>query len=104
MNATAAPIAKEQELLSLGLVETSNSNSINELSPSNENTSKITSAANVDFVNIFICHVIFYLIFCVSLVLHILIDLGLGTLIKRYFIKSIRFRKEIAFKEKLALA
>jgi len=88
MTATAAPTVKDQELVSFGLVESASVNSINDFIPSKLNESEVSSEKS-DFVNTFICHVIFYAIFCVSLVLHILIDLGLGSFIKNKFVQLI---------------
>ena len=88
MTATAAPTVKDQELVSFGLVESASVNSINDFIPSKLNESQVSSEES-DFVNTFICHVIFYAIFCVSLVLHILIDLGLGSVIKNKFVQLI---------------
>ena len=86
MTATAAPTVKDQELASFGLVESASVNSINDFIPSNLKESEIPSE-KCDFVNTFICHLIFYMIFCVSLVMHILIDLGLGSFIKNKFVQ-----------------
>ncbi len=88
MTATAAPTVKDQELVSFGLVESASVNSINDFIPSKLNESEVSSEKS-DFVNTFICHLIFYAIFCVSLVLHILIDLGLGSFIKNKFVQLI---------------
>ncbi len=88
MTATAAPTVKDQELVSFGLVESASVNSINDFIPSKLNESEVSSEKS-DFINTFICHLIFYAIFCVSLVLHILIDLGLGSFIKNKFVQLI---------------
>ena len=92
MTATAAPTVKDQELVSFGLVESASVNSINDFIPSKLNESEVSSEKS-DFVNTFICHVIFYAIFCVSLVLHILIDLGLGSLVKNQFLQLFKIVK-----------
>ena len=87
MTATTAVPVKDQELLSFGLVESASVNSIADFIPSKSNEILVnTERKNQDFTNMFICHLIFYLFFCVSLVLYILIDLGLGSFIKKQFV------------------
>jgi len=88
MTVTTAPTVKAQELVSFGLVESASVNSITDFTPSKFNESK-SSEVNQDFVNTFICHLIFYSIFCLALVLHILIDLGLGSFIKNKLVQFI---------------
>ena len=84
MTATTSVPVKDQELFSFGLVESASVNSIADFIPSISNEiEENTERKNQDFVNIFICHLIFYSFFCLSLVLYILIDLGLGSFIKK---------------------
>ena len=83
MTTTAAPTVKDQELVSFGLVESASVNSFADFIPSKFNEShESIDIENDDFSYTFICHLIFYAFFCVSLVLHILIDLGLGSFIR----------------------
>ena len=91
MTATAAPTVKDQELMPFGLVESASVNSFVDFVPSNLNKTDIneTKGKN-DFINIFICHLIFYAVFCISLVLHILIDLGFGSFVKNQFLQLIK--------------
>ena len=105
MTATAAPAVKDEELASFGLVESANVNSIADFTPpkSNENT-LISRNKNDEFVNTFICHLIFYAVFCLSIVLHILIDLGLGTFIKDKFAQLIGLGKKTFFEPRTAFA
>ena len=91
MTATAAPIAKDQELMLNGLVESASVNSIADLVSSNLNENEANETN--DFINIFICHLIFYAVFCISIVLHILIDLGLGSFVKNKFLQLIEIAK-----------
>ena len=95
MTITAAPTVKDQELVSFGLVESAsvNVNSITDFTPSKSNESKVT-AEKEDFVNKFICHLIFYAFFCVSLFLYILIDLGFGSFLKNKFTQLIGLVKK----------
>ena len=95
MTATAAKTVKDQESSRFGLVESADFNSITNFTTSKVLEREATNEKEKeDFVNTFICHLIFYAIFCVSLVLHILIDLGLGSFIKNKFTQLIEFRKE----------
>lgn len=95
MTATAAPTVKDQELVPFGLVESASVNSITDFEPSNKNKSEVPKEKEKEnFINTFICHLIFYAVYCVSLILYILIDLGLGSFIKSKFTQLIEFRKE----------
>ena len=94
MNSTAAPTVNKQELISSGLVESASVNSFADFIPSKLiKKEDITEKEEDDFINTFICHLIFYAFFCISLVLHIIIDLGLGALIKKTFIYLIEWTK-----------
>ena len=87
MTATAAPTVKDQELMPHGLVESASVHSFVDFVSSNLNETEANkeNEAN-DFINTFICHLVFYAFFCISLVLHIFIDLGLGSLVKNKFL------------------
>ena len=87
----AAPTVKDQELMPFGLVESAGVNAFADFVPSklNETESNEEKEKN-DFINIFICHLIFYAVFCISLVLHILIDLRFGSFIKNQFLQLIK--------------
>ena len=105
MTATAAPTVKDQESLQFGLVESENVNSITDFTPSKVNERETTTKKEKeDFINTFICHMIFYAIFFVSVVLHILIDLGFGSFIKNNFIQLIGFKKQTIIEESPAFA
>ena len=105
MTATAAPTVKDQELVRFGLVESTNVNSITDFTPSKINEGDSTNKkGKEDFVNTFICHLIFYTVFCVSMILHILIDLGLSSFIKSKFTQLIGFGKETVIEQKPAFA
>ena len=105
MTATAAPTVKDQELMPHGLVESASVNSFADFVLSNLNETEANKEKEVnDFINTFICHLIFYAFFCISLVLHILIDLGLGSLVKNQFLKFIEIAKNTVFMKKPAFA
>ena len=103
--AAAAPTVKDQELMPFGLVESAGVNAFADfvLSKLNETESKEEKEKN-DFINIFICHLIFYAVFCISLVLHILIDLGLGSFVKNKFLQLIEVTKNIVVERSPAFA
>ena len=94
MTATAPPTVKDQELISSGLVESASVNSFADFIPSKLNKHQvIAEQENNEFINMFICHLIFYAVFCISIVMHILIDLGLGTFIKKTFSELVELAK-----------
>ena len=96
MNTATAPTVKDQELLPFGLVESAGVNAFADFSPSNLNeTESNEEKEKNDFINIFICHLIFYSVFCIAIVLHILIDLGLGSIVKKTFIELIEIAKNL---------
>ncbi len=94
MTATAATTVKDQELIPFGLVESATVNSFADFIPSDLKETEANEAKKKNhFINIFICHLIFYAFFCISLVLHIFIDLGLGSFVKKTFIQLIEIAK-----------
>ena len=111
MTATASPTVKDQKLLSCGLVESAGVNSFADFNPSKFNESQLsieteteTEVDKDDFKNTFICHLIFYAFFCVSIVLHILIDLGVGSFIKNKFVQLMGLGKKTVFAKSPAYA
>ena len=94
MTATAPPTVKDQDLISSGLVESASVKSFADFIPSNLNEHElIAEQEKNEFVNVFICHLIFYAVFCISIFMHILIDLGLGTFIKKTFSQLVELAK-----------
>ena len=105
MTSAAAPTVKEKEFVSFGLVESASVNSFADFIPSKLNESQVNSEKETEnFNNTFICHLIFYALFCVSIVLHILIDLGLGTFIKNKFVQLMGFGKKTVYEKNPAFA
>ncbi len=105
MTVTAASRVKDQELMSFGLVETASVNSFADFVPSNLNeTESNEEMENNDFINISICHLIFYSVFCISLVVHILIDLGLGSFVKNQFLYLFEIAKNNVVEKNPAFA
>ena len=104
----AAPSVKDQKLLSLGLVESASVNSFADFKPANLAESQVTNEKDInkekeDFNNILICHLIFYAFLCISIVLHILIDLGFGSFIKNQFVHLIGLGKKLFSRKPLLL-
>ena len=105
MIATNAPTVKNQELIPFEMVESASVNSFAEFLPSNLNKTGANKEKEVnDFINIFICHLIFYAIFCISIVIHIFIDLGLGSFVKNQFRQFIEIVKITFFEKSPAYA
>ena len=102
MTATAFPSVKDQELMPFGLVESGSVNSIADFVPTSMN--KREAKGTNEFINLFICHMIFYAFFCISLVLHILIDLGLGLIVRNKFLQLIEIAKNSFSQKKPAFA
>ena len=105
MTATAAQTVKDQELMSFGFVESASLNSVAEFVPSNLNVIEENEAKDkYDFINIFICHLIFYAVFCISLLIHIFIDLGLGSFVKNKFVQLIEIARNSLVEKKPVFA
>tara|TARA_Y100001968_G_C18769820_1_gene441643 strand:- start:94 stop:411 length:318 start_codon:yes stop_codon:yes gene_type:complete len=105
MTAIAAPTVKDTKSVSFGFIDSATLNSISDFIPSKliENDESVKKDSN-DFTNTFICHLIFYAFFCVSAVLHILIDLGLASFIKKNFAKLTQLGRHLVFKKNNAFA
>ena len=94
MTAPSAPTVKDKELIPQGLVESTSANSFADFVSSNLNEKEANQENEVnDFVNTFICYLLFYAVFCISLVLHLIIDLGLGSFVKNKFLQLIEIVK-----------
>tara|TARA_Y100001968_G_scaffold218342_1_gene201035 strand:- start:772 stop:1089 length:318 start_codon:yes stop_codon:yes gene_type:complete len=105
MTATAAPKVKDQELMPRRLVESATVNAAADFVSSKSYKKESDKEKEVnDFINTFVCHLIFYAVFCISIVLHILFDLGFGTFVKNQFIKLIEITKDIFVVKKPAFA
>jgi len=105
MTVTAAPTVKDQELIPHGLVESASVNSFADFVSSNLNEKEANQENEVnDFVNTFICYLLFYAVFCISLVLHLIIDLGLGSFVKNKFLQLIDIVKNVPTEKKPAFA
>ncbi len=72
----------DQELAQFGWVESIATNSITDFKLNKSHETQAAIEKKSDLVDVFICHLIFYMIFCYSLCLYILIDLGVNSFIK----------------------
>ena len=80
---TSALTIIDQEIPQFGWVESIATNSISDFqSPKIDVEEQTTNEKGFDLIDTFICHLIFYVVFCYSLVLYIFIDLGFGSFIK----------------------
>ncbi len=80
---TSAQALMDQEIEPFGWMESIATNSISDFkSPKSNVLEQATDKNNSDIIETFIFHLIFYVISCYSLFLYVVIDLGLGLLIK----------------------
>ncbi len=93
---TSALKIVDQELAQFGWVESKATNSICDFkSPKIDVEKKTTNKKHSDPINTTICHLIFYVVFCYSLLLHVFIDLGFGSFLKNKVNKMFRFKKNV---------
>ena len=80
---TSALKTIDQELAQFGWVESIATNSISDFkSPKIDVKEQTINEKESDLIDTFICHLIFYVVFCYSLFLYIFIDLGFGSFLK----------------------
>ena len=73
----------DQELAQFGWMESIATNSISDFkSPNIDVEEQTTNEKESDLIDTFICHLIFYMVFCCSLFLYVFIDLGFGSFLK----------------------
>ena len=90
MTTISEAAVKNRDLIPNGLVGSDSINSITDFTHSKLNPSYLTTDDKNDFANTFICHLIFYAVLCVSLILYIVIDLGFGSFVKNQFLQLIK--------------
>ena len=84
----------DQELAQFGWVESAATNTISGFkSQKSIFEEERTDTKNNDLIDKFICHLIFYFIFCYSILLHIVIDLGFGSFLVNKVTRLFRFEK-----------
>ena len=95
MTSTSALKNIDQELAQFGWVESIATNSISDFNSSKTDVEeKITNEKESDLLDKFICHLIFYVVFCYSLALYIFIDLGFGSFLKNKLNTLFKIYKE----------
>ena len=86
----------DQELAQFGWVESIATNSIINFKSHKSNVLEQKALKeNFDLINSFICHMIFYIIFCISLFLYIFIDLGFASFLKKKVTTLIKIKKRL---------
>ena len=81
---TSAQTKIDQELAQFGWMESIATNSISDFKSPKENVAELSKDENKsDLVDMFICHLIFYVFFCYSIFLHLFIDLGFASFIEK---------------------
>ena len=92
---SAQPII-DQELAQFGWVESIATNSISDFKlPKIDVEGQTTNEKESDLIDTFICHLIFYVVFCYSLFLYIFIDLGFGCFLKNKVSRWLKVQKII---------
>ena len=104
MTSTAAESVKDQELISFGFVESASVNSFADSVPSNLNEMETNEKRKKMILLIFYLSSDFLWGFLHFLVMHIIIDLGLGSFIKNQFIQLIEIDKKFFVETKPAFA
>ena len=85
----------DQELAQFGWVESIATNSISDFKSPKESVEELrTDESTSDLIDTFICHFIFYMIFCYSLFLYVVIDLGFGSFVGNKLTKLIKPNKK----------
>ncbi len=93
---TSAQKIIDQELAQFGWVESIATNSISDFkSPKILIEEQIINEKEYesDLIDTFICHLIFYVVFCYSLFLYVFIDLGFGSFLKNKVNKLFKLKK-----------
>ena len=92
---TSAQKIIDQELAQFGWVESIATNSISDFKSPKSPGKEEANAINPDFLDKFILHLIFYMIFCYSLFIYVVIDLGFASFVKRKVNRLIKFEKNL---------
>ena len=93
---TSAQRIIDQEVAQFGWVESIATNSISDFKSSNVSTEELTTnEKKSDLIDTFICHLIFYVVFCYSLFLYVFIDLDFGSFLNNIVDTLIQAKKKI---------
>ena len=85
----------DQELAQFGWMESIATNSISDFkSPKIDVEEQTIKEKESDLIDTFICHLIFYLVFCYSLFLYVFVDLGFSSFIKNKVNTFIKLQKK----------
>ena len=94
---TSAQKIIDQELAQFGWLESIATNSISDFkSPKIDVEKQTTNEKESDLIDTFICHLIFYVVFCYSLFLYIFIDLGFGSFLKNKVNTLLKLQKNLS--------
>ena len=93
---TSAQTVIDQELAQFGWVESIATNKISDFnSPKLNILEQTNDEKHSSLIDTTICHLIFYVIFCYSLFLYVLIDLGFSSLFKTNFSRWKKIKKKL---------
>ena len=85
----------DQELAQFGWVESLAINSISDFnSPRLNNLEQTIDVKKSDLIDTFIYHLVFYVIFCYSIVLYVFIDLGFGSFLGDQVTRLIKHKEK----------
>ena len=87
---TSAQTLIDQELAQFGWVDSVATNSISDFK-SPKSIEESSNKKNSDLLDAFIFHLIFYFIFCYSLFLYIVFDLGISSFVEKKVNRLIKF-------------
>jgi len=86
----------DQELAQFGWVESIATNSISDFnSPRLNNLEQTIDVKKSDLIDTFIYHLVFYVIFCYSIVLYVFIDLGFGSFLGDQVTRLIKLKEKV---------
>ena len=87
----------DQELAQFGWVEPIATNSISDFkSHKIDVEEQKTNKKESDLIDTFICHLIFYVVFCFSLLIYIFIDLGFGSFLRNNLKTLLNSKKNLS--------
>ena len=95
MTSTSALKNIDQELAQFGWVEAIATNSISDFNSSKIDVEEITHQKESNLIDTFICHLIFYVVFCYSLFIYIFIDLGFGSFLRNKVKTFFKLQKKL---------
>ena len=92
---TSAQQINDQELAQFGWVESIATNSISDFKSPKESVVELRNDVKTsNLIDTFICHSIFYVIFCYSLFIYVFSDLGLGFFLQNKINKLLKVQNK----------